>query len=153
MEVYNNKNAKAEIKEDDIIFKYDYTLDVYKTTITIENKNLSISLSPDYDTNDFSQSLDTFRKIKSDFKNFYNNTLKRCSKEITALANIWNEEDPSHIITAEEISSRIDSPNLILDIALKDYTFFFNDDNIFLGHTIMCGGNIETGEFETTLAG
>ena len=43
--------------------------------------------------------------------------------------------------------------NIVLDITLKDYTLFLEDDDIFLGHSIMCDGNIETGEFECTLAG
>ena len=69
------------------------------------------------------------------------------------LANEWREDGDTHEITAEEIARRIDSDSLDLEIYKKDYTIYFDDDDLFWGHSIVYNGNIETNEFDATIAG
>ena len=67
------------------------------------------------------------------------------------LANDWCEDD-GHIITDEEIYRRIDG-DFSIEIRDKEYTIYFDDDDLFYGHTIVYNGNIENNEFDTTIAG
>ena len=150
--IIEEQSKPLTIIEDNNTFIYDRTLDWYKGKVVIENKNISVMLSPETNTTDATESLDTFKKIKNHFKNFYHKVLSQCSKDIVALANSWREDDDTHEITSEEIYKRIDS-DFDIEIIGKDYTIYFNEDNLFWGHTILYNGNIENDKFDTTIAG
>lgn len=109
-------------------------------------------LFPETNTTDATELLSTFKKIKNDFKNFYHKVLSQCSKNMVVMANGWREDDDTHEITAEEIYTRIDG-DFGIEIRGKEYTLYFNDDNLFWGHTILYNGNIENNIFDTTIAG
>lgn len=146
----NNKEIKPlSIKEESNIFNYDNSLDLYEGKVLVENKRMSVILCSEVD---ITESLNTFKIIKNDFKNFYQKVLSQCSKGITKLANDWREDGDTHEITSEEIYKRIDG-DFDIEINGKNYTIFFNDDDLFLGHSILYYGNIENDLFSTTIAG
>lgn len=150
--IIEEQSKPLSIIEDDVTFNYDRTLDWYQGKVVIENKNVSVMLYPETNTTDATESLNTFKQIKKDFKNFYHKVLSQCSKDIRIMANDWREDDDTHEITSEEIYKRIDG-DFEIEIRGKDYTIYFNDDDLFWGHTIVYNGNIENNEFDTTIAG
>lgn len=133
-------------------FSYDKTLELYEGKVSIGNKNISVMLCPENNTTNATESLNTFKTIENDFKHFYHKVLIQCAKEMVELANDWREEEDTHEITAEEICNRIDG-DFDIEIRGKDYTIYFNDDDLFLGHTIVYNGNIDNNEFDATIAG
>jgi hypothetical protein len=133
-------------------FTYDRTLGWYQSKINISNKTIQTMLYPKDDKYDATESLQTLQIIKKDFDNFYNKVLLQCSKAMVVTANAW-QEDTEHLITAEEISKRIDKETFDLEISGKDFTIYFDDDDIFYGHVILYNGNIENDTFDATIAG
>ncbi|MBQ3502452.1 MAG: DUF2262 domain-containing protein [Clostridia bacterium] len=150
--IIEEQSKPLVITEEDTTFNYDRTFDWYNGKVNIENKNISIMLYPETNTTDATESLNTFKKIKNDFKNFYHKVLSQCSKDIRVMANDWREDGDTHEITSEEIYKRIDN-DFDIEIRGKDYTIYFNDDDLFWGHTILYNGNIENNIFDTTIAG
>ncbi len=140
------------IIEEGDTFNYDRTLDWYQGKVVIDNKNVSVMLNPETNTTDATESLNTFKEIKKDFKNFYHRVLSQCSKNIRVMANDWREDGDTHEITSEEIYKRIDG-DFEIEIRGKEYTIYWGDDDLFWGHTIVYNGNIENNEFDTTIAG
>ena len=151
-EIIKEQSKPISITEGENTFDYDRTFECYNGKVFIENKNVSVMLCPNGDTTDATESLDTFKKIKNDFKDFYHNILTRCSEDIRVMANDWRDDDDTHEITAEEIYQRIDS-DFDIEIRGKEYTIYFNDDDLFWGHTIIYNGNIENNIFDTNIAG
>ena len=146
-------SKKLFIQDGDNVFEYNRRFNEYEGNVTIYNKNISVSLSTKINTIDASESLDTFKKIKNDFENFYKTVLFRCAQKMTALANGWREDGDTHEITVEEFAERIDSDKFDLSIINKRYTIYFEDDNMFWGHSIVYDGDIETDNYDATLAG
>lgn len=151
--IIKEQQKPIEINIDNNIFKYNKTLENYDGNINIGNKNISISLYPQNNKIDATESINTLNKIKNNFKSFYNKVLLQCSKKMVVTANIWKDDDDEHNITWEEIYKRIDKESFALVIYGKDYTIYFDDDNLFLGHTIEYNGNIENEEYDATIAG
>ncbi len=151
--IIEEQSKPLVITENDDVFTYDRALDWYEGEVVIGDKKISVMLLPEPDTTDATESLNTFRKIKNDFQNFYKTVLLRCSQDMVTTANDWREEDDTHEITAEEIYRRIDSDTFDLEISEKYYSVYLDDDDLFCGHTILYNGSIENDEFETTLAG
>lgn len=79
--------------------------------------------------------------------------MKNCSKDIVKWANDWKSEDDNHKITAAEIEKRIDKNNIVMEINGSSFTIYFEDDNLFFGHTIVYYGNIDENKFRVDIAG
>ena len=79
--------------------------------------------------------------------------LDQCSYDLVYIANEWKDEDDTHEITNEEIYNRIDKNHFDIEIRDKKFTIYFEDDDLFWGHTIMYEGNIENNEHKATIAG
>lgn len=150
--IIEEQSKSLDITEENVTFNYDRTFDSYEGKVIIENKNISVMLYPEANITDVSDSLNTFKKIKNDFKNFYHKVLSQCSNDMKVMANDWRRDGDTHEITPEEIYQRIDG-DFDIEIRGKDYTIYFNDDDLFWGHTILYYGNIENNVFNTTIAG
>lgn len=136
-----------------ISFTFNRIFSTYEGHMILENKKLSVGLEPDRNSNDATHSISTLKKIKSNFKNFYQTVLKNCSKDIVKWANDWKSEDDNHKITAAEIEKRIDKNNIVMEINGSSFTIYFEDDNLFFGHTIVYYGNIDENKFRVDIAG
>lgn len=141
------------IKSGSDVFEFHKTYEDYEGKVVIDNKKINVSLYPKSNTTDATESLNTYNKIKNDFKNFYNTILSQCSKNMVSMANEWREEGDTHEITADEIFKRIDSDSFDLEVRNTKYTIYLDDGDLFFGHTIMYKGNIDNEEFSTTIAG
>ena len=152
-EIIKEETAVIEIEEGDSIFTFDRKYGWYEGKVDLENKKIVVLLYPERKTTDATNSLETFRKIKEDFKNFYHKVLDQCSYDLVYIANEWKDEDDTHEITNEEIYNRIDKNHFDIEIRDKKFTIYFEDDDLFWGHTIMYEGNIENNEHKATIAG
>lgn len=65
------------------------------------------------------------------------------AKELTELANDWAEEE-TPTITEEEFAKRLEISSITI-YSNGNYTIYYNDDDLFYGHSIEIDGNIEKG--------
>mgnify|MGYP003317061930 CR=1 FL=1 len=96
-----------EIEDGEKLFEFDRTYGWYAGKVKLEGKRATVLLYPERNTKDATKSLNTFRKIEKDFKNFYHTVLSNCAESMVGMANEWKDEDDTHEITAEEIYRRI----------------------------------------------
>ena len=76
------------------------------------------------------------------------------AKELTALANEWHEDDGENAgpITEEAFARRIVLSEL--SITYKgDFTAYFEDDDMFWGHTVEVYGTLEDGAESADISG
>lgn len=70
------------------------------------------------------------------------------AKKLTSLANDWKDNDEAlddtPPITEKEFAKRIHSPSITLS-ADGDFTVYYEDDDMFWGHTVTVDGNVKTG--------
>ena len=148
------ENCKQlSIQDGDDVFEYNRRFNEYTGKVIIGDKTIEVSLNAERDTTDATKSLETFKKIRSDFQNFYGKVLTNCAEEMTKLANSWREDGDTHEITKEEFKQRIDKDSFDLVIIDTSYMIYFGDDNMFWGHSIVYNGNIETNRYDATIAG
>lgn len=138
---------------DGISFSFDRRFSQYEGKFVVKDKKVDISLEPDRNSMEATKSIETFKKINADFISFYEKALKKCSKEIVGLANDWKNDDDKHTITENEIIKRIDKNNISMEISDNRFTIYFEDDDLFLGHTIVYYGNIDNDKFSVDIAG
>lgn len=96
------------------------------------------------------KSFEIFHKIFDDMKNFDEKVRGFASEKLVSLANEWNEE-ATNVIDNETFMKRMS----LLEIEVDDeyITFYFEDDDMFLGHAIVV---IMTSDFKcqyATIAG
>lgn len=65
------------------------------------------------------------------------------AKELTELANDWAEEE-TPTLTEEEFAQRLEISSITI-YSNGNYTIYYNDDDLFYGHSIEIDGNIEKG--------
>ena len=152
-EIIKEETTPLEIEDGENLFEFDRTYGWYAGKVKLEGKRATVLLYPERKTKDATKSLNTFRKIEKDFKNFYHTVLSNCAESMVGMANEWKDEDDTHEITAEEIYRRIDKGCFDIEIRDTKLTIYFEDDDLFLGHTILYEGDIENKTFHTTIAG
>lgn len=138
---------------DDVLFTFNRTFCEYEGEFVAGGKKIDVSLGSDAKGLDAKKSTATFKKIKADFDAFYEKVLKNCAKDIVKDANEWRADDDEHEITEEEIIKRISKSSPSFDINDNDYSIYFNDDDMFGGHTIIYNGNIRSEIFSIDIAG
>ena len=142
------------ITVNDVLFTFDRRFSQYEGKYVVEDKKIEVSLQPNRNSIDADNSIETFKKINENFISFYENILKKCSKDIVELANEWNDDDEcDHEITEQEIFERINKNNIFIEIREKKFTIYMDDDDLFFGHSIVYYGNIENDEFSVDIAG
>ena len=150
--IIQEQSKPLTIIEKDYIFKFDRNFKWYEGKVFLGNKFANVFLYPKRNTTDATESLKVLNEIKNEFLNFFHNVLLQCSKNLVGLANEW-QDDNTHLITIEEIYKRIDCDFFDMEIRDNKYTIYLDDDDLFLGHTIVYKGNIENNEFNVTIAG
>lgn len=73
------------------------------------------------------------------------------AKELTELANDWAEEE-TPLITEEAFAKRLEISSITIDEE-GDYTIYYNDDDMFYGHSIEINSNIEKGVKTANMVG
>ena len=136
---------------DGLSFSFNKQFSQYDGKFTFNNKKIDITLEPARNSTDATNSIATFKKINADFDTFYKNILTRCAKEIVDLANDWNDDEQE--ITENEIINRINEKIFCIEINESDFSIYFEDDDLFLGHTIIYYGNIENDKVSVDIAG
>jgi hypothetical protein len=130
---------------------YNRGFSSYQGKLNVNNVQISLDISPDDNSVEANASLQTLDKIMSDFNAFYDKVLNNLAKDIVINANAWNEGEE---LTVDVLKTRIASHNdIVLEIDDKRFSIYFDDDDIFLGHTIIYYGNIEEEEFSVDIAG
>ena len=151
--IIEEESRPIVISVNDTEFKFDKILSWYDGKIEFNGYTIDISLKPKGNTLDATTSVATYKKIMENFDSLYKKVLTRCANELVEGANEWRDEDDEHEITAEEFQRRIDTKKLSISIDDNSYTLYFDDDNLFWGHTIVYEGNIENEEFCVNMEG
>ena len=138
---------------DDVLFTFNRMFSQYEGKFIVGDKKIDVSLGSDQKGLDAKNSTATFKKIKSNFDAFYEKVLKNCAKDIVEGANEWRDDDDEHEITEEEIVKRISKGKPSFDINDNNYSIYFDDDDMFGGHTIVYNGNIRSEKFTVDIAG
>lgn len=73
------------------------------------------------------------------------------ARELTELANDWAEEEIP-LITEEAFAKRLEISSITIDEE-GDYTIYYNDDDMFYGHSIEINGNTEKGVKSANMVG
>ena len=141
------------ISVNDTEFTFDKLLSYYNGKVELNGYTVDVSLDPENNTLDATASVATYKKIMEDLDNFYKKVLTRCATYLVESANEWRDEEDDHEITAEEFERRIDTKRLSISISGTSYTLYFDDDNLFWGHTIVYDGSIENEEFSVYIEG
>ena len=66
-------------------------------------------------------------------------------------ANEWRDEEDPEII-AESFISRIRLSGISISVS-GDYSMFYDDDDIFAGHVIVCEGDMKNGFTDSLIEG
>lgn len=143
-------NKPITMAVDGVMFVYDKVLERYDAKYNVSDKKVYISLEPENEI-DASKSINTFKKINADIISFYIDIAHKCSKEVANLANEW--ENNCQKITESKVVDRITKGSIAIDIAGDDISVYFDDDDMFLGHTIIYYGNINNDKFNIDIAG
>ncbi|MCH5152733.1 MAG: DUF2262 domain-containing protein [Clostridiales bacterium] len=151
--IIEEESRPIVISVNDTEFKFDKILSWYDGKVEFNGYTIDISLKPKENTLDATTSVATYKRIMEGWDNFYKKVLTRCANELVEGANEWRDEDDEHEITAEEFLRRIDTKKLSISIDGNNYTLYFDDDNLFWGHTIVYDGNIENDEFSINIEG
>lgn len=112
----------------------------------------------DDDPENASEALEHFKEIYSDLEEWDKKLREFAAEKLTDLANDWqdddndyddedeDEEDDDESITEEDFAERICISEFSVDPE-GDFTAYYNDDDMFWGHSIEINGNVN-GEFE-----
>ena len=120
-------------------------------------EEVSLALKIDLDDE---KTRDTVRrlahKIMADSESWDKSMREFAAKELTGLANAWQADDDEKKtdvpITEEEFAQRIALSELSLTYE-GDFTAYFDDDDMFWGHTVEVCGSLENGIESANIAG
>ena len=138
---------------DNVLFTYDKKFAQYAGKLGFQNKKIDIILVPEKNNLDMTSTIESFRKISSNFISFCKNAFNTCSKEILKLIQNGNSVEDNRPNSEEEIKERISKNSFIIEICNNNYTIYFQDDNMLEGHTIIYHGNTDNEEFNIEIGG
>lgn len=134
-------------------FKLNRELEWYEGTIDWLEKECSVMLGLDDDKDTAQQSLAVLRRLLADLKNWDNKLRSFAADTLLDAANEYqedamgeNESTSAEPITKEIFMRRMEIGELYID-GDGSIEVYFNDDDMFWGHTIMVNANI-SGEIE-----
>ena len=118
-----------------------------------------VSLALEIDLDD-EETWDTARsiahKVMADRESWDKSMREFAAKELTELANEWQADDDekknADPITEEVFAQRITLSELSLTYE-SDFTAYFDDDDMFWGHTVEVCGSLENGIESANIAG
>lgn len=118
-----------------------------------------VSLALEIDLED-EETWDTARscahKVMASCESWDKSMQEFAAKELTESANEWladdDEKEDADPITEEVFAQRITLSELVLTYE-GDITAYFDDDDMFWGHTVEVGGSLENGIERANIAG
>lgn len=115
-------------------------------------KNISVSLNVDIDNKkSWTKALKTVQVLHDQQEEFNLEFVKFYGEKLTDLANDWLE-DGNEKITKNDFINRISLSEIIVDFK-GNYNAFYDDGDMFDGHTIDVSGNIKTGINSANITG
>ena len=145
------KFAKAKTYIVDDVYFILNAFEEYEAEFNLSGVKVTIGFSEN--EKNLIYSVDSTKYILNNFDKFYEKILNNTSNDILELANEWNADEGIKF-TPDIIKSKIiESGYIIIEINGNDFTVYLDDADIFLGHTIVCYGNMNDDEFSTDIAG
>jgi len=97
---------------------------------------------------------EVFETILADRAGWDKRAREFAAKELTASANEWRKQEgeDEHIITRAEFARRIGTPDVFVD-SDGNFSFIYDDDDMFLGHFIVISGSVRDGFTDATFEG
>lgn len=125
-------------------FDLDRRFSWFKGEITWREKEIKALLEVDTENQKtWHKALENLAFIVENQDKFDKEWREFSAKELTELANDWAEEGtPS--ISEEEFAKRLEISSITI-YSNGNYTIYYNDDDLFYGHSIEIDGNIEKG--------
>lgn len=154
--ITNQLQLQKEITAENVLFVFDRKEMKYKGSLMFNNKKINVFLALDVFSNmDFTKSINAFKKINSNFQQFYSTVIKRCYDTLITLAKEWNEHQEDYQdITASEFENRITKQEIEMKIDRKgNFELYFEDDEIFGDHVIVYDGEIDSDSFRVNIEG
>lgn len=119
-----------------------------------------IIIGCDDDDPDGKKALSQLEKIYRDGEKFDMEARKFAAKQLTETARDWaqhdcdccceeHEHEHEHEITEEEFAKRLSHPGIDID-GDGSFTLYYDDDGMFLGHTVAVNGTVG-GDFESAI--
>ncbi|PRX53957.1 DUF2262 domain-containing protein [Flagellimonas meridianipacifica] len=145
---------KPVIMSNEILGKFELNKDYanFYGEIDWRGKKVSVSLGVDINDNaTWTKALDKLLYLYDQQEKIDLDLRKFSGEELTYLANDWLE-DENEEITKNDFINRMSLSELVVHFD-GDFTAYYNDDNMFYGHTIDVSGNIETGIDSANIAG
>lgn len=123
-------------------------------------KEISISLDIDADDeSSWTLAQNVMRDMAAEQERWSNSLSKLAAQELTSTANDWLADDDNserdcenEPITEDEFSRRI----ILMELCAApdgSFTAWYNDDDMFWGHSICVEGSLEEGPFEASVQG
>ena len=129
-----------------VAFTLNKQFDCYEGNIRYNGVDINITLE------DIIRDMKVLHFLIKDFHNFVANACIFAAKKLNKLAIDWSDADDEsgrnydeNPITEDEFARRIKLQSITTGYIDGDYTLWFDDDNLFLGHGVSVSGNIETG--------
>lgn len=121
-------------------------------------KNIDVTISAEDEGKDISEDLEIAEKFFAEQSEWDKKIRAYAAEELTGLANDWladsvddEDEEPAEI-TEEDFAHRITPDSICFD---EDgaFTFYFGDDDMFWGHSVVVYGDVENGPDEAQMEG
>jgi len=135
-------------------FVLNRKLGCFEGVLKYQNKEISVMLEAEDD-------IKTLHFICKDLDGFVENARRYAANNLLELGNQWqyddaeDEEIPFIPMTEDDFIKRISLKDISIDDVEGggEYTLWFDDGNIFWGHSITVSGNIESGFTDATMGG
>lgn len=132
------------------VLKLDKRFGTFDGTLVWMGEPISISLDVEKkDEATWAEAQNRMRKLISAQENWDKDIREFAAEQLTSLANDWqvDEDEDKPELTKEDFAKRIKLSLLAVSYD-GTFTVYFNDDDMFWGHTVTVYGDIEKG-FET----
>ena len=140
---------------DDVLgeFKLDKDLGLFEGEITWLDKIVLAYLEVETDNKySWTQAMSMLRALTEQQKQKDFDFRAFAAKELTDLANDWSQDEDAAEISKEDFIDRIILTSLYVTSS-GDYTAYYNDDDMFLGHAVTVYGNSVTGMESANIEG
>jgi len=140
---------------DDVLgeFKLDKDLGLFEGEITWLDKIVLAYLEVETDNKySWTQAMSMLRALTEQQKQKDFDFRAFAAKELTDLANDWSQDEDAAEISKEDFIDRIILTSLYVTSS-GDYTAYYNDDDMFLGHVVTVYGNSVTGMKSANIEG
>ena len=133
--------------KDDLLgeLKLNKQLSFFEGQANWQSRSISISLDVDKDCEkSWENALNAAKQIIAEQDNWDKKMRDFAAKELTSLANDWQEDDDDAEITMQDFAKRIKLMTLSV-AADGSFAAYHNDDEMFWGHSVTVYGSLEHG--------